>query len=332
MNLQQRILLLTKLGEYLSAGTDEWTGVKRQAEIQNPWFTREFIDLATDNIVCSFLQKEKLETWTNDYGLTEEHVHPKNVGVVMAGNIPMVGFHDFLCVFISGHRQTIKLSSKDEVLMKHIVKKMTEWNSETARLVLFAEMLKGCDAYIATGSNNSGRYFEYYFAKYPHIIRRNRTSVAVLTGNESAEELTLLADDIHLYFGLGCRNVTKIFVPAGYNFEPLIDTCKKYNYFFEMQKYRNNYDYQLALLLMNKVDYKSTGSLLLVENQNMFTPISVLNYEYYQEKNIILETLENNNDLQCIVGESGIPFGSAQVPALNDYADGVDTMHFLCNL
>lgn len=332
MNLQQRIALLTKLGEYLLANTEEWREAKLQSELRNPWFTQEFINLAASNIVHTFLQQEKLVKWTNDYTLPDENIQPKNVGLVMAGNIPMVGFHDLLCIFVTGHRQTVKLSSKDEVLIKHLVQKLSEWDSEVTQLILFKEMLNGCDAYIATGSNNSGRYFEYYFSKYPHIIRRNRTSAAILTGNESEQELALLADDIHLYFGLGCRNITKIYVPAGYNFEPLISACKKYAYFFEMHKYKNNYDYQLALLLMNKIEYKSTGSLLLVENQNLFTPISVLNYEYYNEESAVVDALKDNNDLQCIVGKAYAAFGSAQSPGLDDYADGVDTVKFLSQL
>lgn len=332
MNLQQRIALLTKLGDYISADTSEWKEIKLRAEQSNAWFTQEFINLSIQNIAEEFLQKEKLEQWTKTYNLPEINKNPQNVGLVMAGNIPMVGFHDFLCIFITGHKQTIKLSSKDEVLIKHLSAKLAEWNEEVNELINFKEMLKGCDAYIATGSNNSGRYFEYYFAKYPHIIRRNRTSVAVLTGNETPEELDLLTDDIHLYFGLGCRNVTKIFVPQDYQFEPFIEACKKYNYLFDIQKYKNNYDYQLALLLMNKVLYKSTGSLLLVENNQLFTPVSVLNYEFYSDKNALVQMLKANEDVQCIVGKDFLQYGEAQSPQLNDYADGVDTMEFLSRL
>lgn len=332
MNLQQRILLLTKLGDYIASGPDEWIDIKLRAEQLNPWFTQEFITLSAKNITEEFLQKDKLQQWAEQYNLPENNENPQNVGLVMAGNIPMVGFHDFLCIFITGHRQTIKLSSKDEVLIKHLVHKLTEWNEEVAELVSFQDMLKGCDAYIATGSNNSGRYFEYYFAKYPHIIRRNRTSVAVLTGNKTQQELGLLSDDIHLYFGLGCRNVTKIYVPQDYDFEPLLEACKKYNYFFDIQRYKNNYDYQLALLLMNKVAYKSTGSLLLTENNQLFTPISVLNYEYYADENQLMQILQSNDDVQCVVGKKAVDLGQAQAPGLNDYADGVDTVEFLSSL
>lgn len=332
MNLQQRILLLTKLGDYIASGTNEWIDIKLRAEQLNLWFTQEFISLSAKNITEEFLQKDKLQQWAEQYNLPENTENPQNVGLVMAGNIPMVGFHDFLCIFITGHRQTIKLSSKDEVLIKHLIGKLVEWDGEVNTLVNFQDMLKGCDAYIATGSNNSGRYFEYYFAKYPHIIRRNRTSIAVLTGNETQQELDLLSDDIHLYFGLGCRNVTKIYIPQDYDFEPLLEACKKYNYFFDIQKYKNNYDYQLALLLMNKVEYKSTGSLLLTENNHLFTPISVLNYEYYTDKNQLMKMLQSNDDVQCVVGKNAVEFGQAQAPELNDYADGVDTLKFLTGL
>ena len=169
----------------------------------------------------------------------------------MAGNIPMVGFHDFLSVFISGHYQTIKLSEKDNQLLKHLVLKMYEWDSKMKEYAQFASLLKGCDAYIATGSNNSARYFEQYFAKYPSIIRKNRTSIAILDGTETNEYLEKLSDDIHLFFGLGCRNVTKIYVPEEYNFLPLLQSFHQYKYFADHHKYKNNYDYNLSIQLMN---------------------------------------------------------------------------------
>lgn len=250
----------------------------------------------------------------------------------MAGNIPMVGFHDLLSVFISGHKAVIKASSKDEILIKHLVKKLQELNNEVNELINFEVMLKGCDVYIATGSNNSARYFEYYFSKYPHIIRRNRTSVAVLDGNETTEELEKLADDAHLYFGMGCRNVTKIFVPKDYDFVPLLSVFNKYNYFKDHHKYKNNYDYNLALHILNGKYYMTNESIILFESPSIFSPISQLNYEYYTEKDRILDQLKTTDDLQCIVGHGHIPFGNAQIPALTDHADGIDTLNFLINL
>jgi hypothetical protein len=223
MILQYRIDLLIELGKYMLSDSEEWIAIKETASRQNAWFAPEFIELSTNNIAKEFLQKEKLLAWAESYAIPEENIKPYNVGVVMAGNIPLVGFHDFLCVFISGHSIIIKTSSKDDVLIKHLVQKLYEWETAVKHLVSFAENLKGCDAYIATGSNNSSRYFDYYFGRYPNIIRRNRTSVAILDGTETAEELLLLADDIQLYFGLGCRNVTKLYVPQAYDFVPLLD-------------------------------------------------------------------------------------------------------------
>jgi hypothetical protein len=305
--------------------------------LSNPWFTPEFIDIAVGNIAKNFLDKEKLQSWTSSYKL--EPVDPKKVGIVMAGNIPLVGFHDLLSVFISGHRSIIKASSKDEVLIKHLVQKLTEWevrtpleNKELTELIVFQEMLKGCDAYIATGSNNSARYFEYYFKKYPHIIRRNRTSIAVLDGNESVDELEKLADDVHLYFGMGCRNVTKIFVPKEYDFIPMLSAFKKYDYFKDHNKYKNNYDYYLALHILNGKFYMSNESIILFENASIFSPISQLNYEFYTDKKTVAKSLASMNDLQCAVGHEYIPFGQAQVPSLTDYADGIDTINFLIKL
>jgi hypothetical protein len=256
----------------------------------------------------------------------------KNIGIVMAGNIPLVGFHDFLSVFISGHKQTIKLSSKDDILLKHLVEKMTAWEPSLAAVVSFAEMLKGCDAYIATGSNNSARYFNQYFSKYPSIIRRNRTAVAILTGNETPDELELLSDDVHQYFGLGCRNVTKLYVPPGYDFVPLLRAFDKYKYFADHHKFKNNYDYQLSIALLNNIFYMTNGSALLLENAAIFSAISQLNYSYYEDENKLLDELTGNEDIQCICGHLGIAFGQAQCPALMDYADGVDTMQFLLTL
>lgn len=330
MNLAERIDLMVRLGNYLQSDHNDWKIVKQKAFEKNGWFTHEFINLAVKNIVTEFLQKDKVETWTRSYYL-DDNITPKNVGIVMAGNIPLVGFHDFLSVFIAGHKQTIKLSSKDEVLLKHIVEKLFEWQPYLQDTISFAEMLKGCDAYIATGSNNTARYFDYYFGRYPNIIRRNRTSVAILTANESTADLELLADDVHVYFGLGCRNVTKIYVPAGYDFLPLLNAFKKYNYFSDHTKYRNNYDYNLALLIMNNVYYMTNESILLVEKEELFSPISQLNYSFYTEINDVKQKLEVDENVQCIAGDK-IPFGKAQQPSLNSYADGIDTMQFLLSL
>ena len=330
MKLQNRIELMLSLKHYLEEDNEEWQTVKKRASTHNGWFTNEFIELAVNNIITEFLDEEKLNNWVRHYKL-DDNITSKNIGVVMAGNIPLVGFHDFLAVFISGHEQTIKLSSKDEILLKHLVQKLYSWENTIQNRISFAPMLKGCDAYIATGSNNSSRYFEYYFSKYPSIIRKNRTSAAILTGSETSAELEKLADDIHTYFGLGCRNVTKIFVPRLYDFVPLLGSFEKYKYFADHHKYKNNYDYNLSIQIMNNRYYMTNGSTLLVENESLFSPISQLNYEFYDDKTEVETTLKNKVELQCIAGLE-IPFGEAQKPGLMDYADGIDSMEFLLTL
>ena len=331
MKLEERINILVELGNYLKSNTDEWKTVKQKAFEKNGWFTIEFIDLAVANIVSEFLTKDKLDQWAKHYYL-DDNLISKNTGVVMAGNIPLVGFHDFLAVFIIGHKQTIKLSSKDNILLKHLAEKIFELHPDAKHFIQFEEMLKGCDAYIATGSNNSARYFDYYFGKYPSIIRRNRTSVAIITGSETQDELTALADDVYFYFGLGCRNVTKIYVPLGYDFVPLLNAFKKYNYLADNTKYKNNYDYNLALMIMNNAYYMTNESILLVENENVFSAISQLNYSYYSDKEELESILITNENIQCIVADDKIPFGKAQTPSLFNYPDGIDTIQFLLSL
>ena len=331
--LPQRIELLVKLGQYISKNEEDLKKIKEKASLHNSWFIPEYIDLSLMNIATEFLNRDTLEAWIAGYPqLKNETRRAKKVGIVMAGNIPLVGFHDFLCVFVSGHNALIKASSKDEALIKHLVEKLTEWAPQLSENIQFAERLNGCDAYIATGSNSSAGYFDYYFGKYPHIIRRNRTSVAILSGEETNEELEALADDVHLYFGMGCRNVTKMYVPRNYNFEPLINIFKKYDYLADFHKYKNNYDYNLALHVLNNKYYMSTGALLLIEGPNIFSPVSQLNYEFYDDHLSTAKGLERNDSVQCIVGKGFVPFGEAQCPSIGQYADGVDTLKFLSGL
>lgn len=329
MKLETRKDLLLQLGNYLQEEDDTWRAVKQKAFSENHWFIPEFINLAVKNIAQNFLQANQLKELIQSYQIPEENSSPKKIGIVMAGNIPLVGFHDLLCVFLSGHYAMIKASSKDEVLIKHLIKKMTEWNGEVEKYITVSEMVKNCDAYIATGSNNSSKYFEYYFQKYPSIIRKNRTSVALLTGNESAEELEKLADDVYQFFGLGCRNVTKIFVPGNYDFVPLLHAFKKYNHLINHHKYKNNYDYNLAVHLLNNKYYMTNGSILLVEDTSAFSPISQLHYEFYKDEKTVREKLKEDQNIQCVMGKNEIEFGGAQCPGVCDYADGVDTMKFL---
>ncbi len=331
MNLQKRIELLLQLNDYLQQNGPDWQLAKEKAERQNGWFTQPFINIAVNQLCQSFLTAKTLKDWADHYHL-DDNIGGKNIGIVMAGNIPLVGFHDFLSVFISGHSASIKLSSKDDVLLKHFVDKMTEWEPSLQQHIQFADMLKGCDAYIATGTNNSARYFEKYFGKYPHIIRSNRTSIAILDGSESVSDLEKLSDDVHLFFGLGCRNVTKIYVPKDYDFIPLLRAFDGYNYFKDHNKFRNNYDYQLSLALLNNVYYMANDCTLLMEQENFFSPISQLHYEFFDPGVTQLEQLAQHPDIQCIIGKKQLPFGSAQMPGIFDYADGIDTMQFLLGL
>lgn len=331
MNLQNRIDVLALLGEYLQKNTADWQEIKNTANSKNPWFTEGFIDKSTDAIAHQYLNKNKLNEWTNHYHI-DDLIAAKNVGVVMAGNIPMVGFHDLLSVFITGHKQKIKLSSKDDILIPHLIKKLTEWEPQVVNYISIANQLIGCDAYIATGGNQSAIYFDQYFSKYPNIIRRNRTSVAVLKGDESIEGLSLLSEDIQSYFGFGCRNVTKIYIPKEYDFIPFLNSFKTYNYFREHNKYSNNYDYQLSILLLNNIKYMSNENLLMAENEKLFSPISVLHYEYYEDYSHLMNQLSGNQEIQCIVGGDNIKFGQTQNPGLFSYADGVDTIQFLLSI
>ncbi|MGN6296592.1 MAG: acyl-CoA reductase [Ginsengibacter sp.] len=331
MALSERIQILVRLGKFLLTNDEELTTVKRKAFEKNKWFTEEFIDYAFKSISESYLDETKLKNWVNYYHI-DDNIYPRRIGIVMAGNIPLVGFHDFLCVFVSGHYQEIKLSDKDDVLLPFIIKKLAEWDATSSSRIRISETLKNCEAYIATGSNNSARYFHRYFGRYPSIIRNNKTSVALLTGDESEDQLILLADDVNLYFGLGCRNVTQLWVPENYNFELLLHAFKKYNYFKDITKYRNNYDYNLALFIMNNKFYMTNESIILSENSNPFSPVSVLHYSYYKNEKNLSRRLKENPEIQCIVGENTVAFGKSQQPGLFDYADGIDTMEFLLGL
>lgn len=332
MNLLQRKDLLVRLGNYMKSDDEGWREAKHKAYLQNQWFVPEFIGLSVNNIAQNFLQPQQLDQLINQYQIPTENSNPRKVGIVMAGNIPLVGFHDLLCVFLTGHYAVIKPSSKDEVLIDHLVKKLIEWDQQVEPYFTIAAMIKNGDAYIATGSNNSSRYFEYYFAKYPSIIRKNRTSVAIISGKETDQDLEKLADDAYQYFGLGCRNVTKIFVPKNYDFVRLLNVFKKYDHLIDHHKYKNNYDYNLAIHILNNQFYMTNGSIILVENESAFSPISQLHYEYYSNEIEVREKLKNDQSIQCVVSKEDIDFGEAQCPGVCDYADGVDTMKFLMQI
>ncbi|GAC1427294.1 MAG: acyl-CoA reductase [Flavisolibacter sp.] len=332
MNLNKRKELLVQLGDYLIGTEEKWQEVKMSATAENPWFTPEFIEVALHNISTNFLQSSALESFISTYGLSPEIEKVKKVGIVMAGNIPLVGFHDLLCVFLSGHHARVKPSSKDQVMIRHIIEKLNQWDGDTLPLFDIQTMIPNCDAYIATGSNNTARYFEYYFKKYPSIIRRNRTSVALLSGKESKENLQTLAADVYIYFGLGCRNVTKLYLPQTYDFLGLLEAFRKYDHLKNHHKYKNNFDHHLALHILNNKYFMTNDSISLIEEKGLFSPISQLHYEYYSDEAAVVKQLSLSDEIQCIIGKGFIPFGQAQSPTLFDFADGIDTMKFLSNL
>jgi hypothetical protein len=332
MILQERIQIMSELGRYMAGNDPEWLAVRERAGRENTWFIPRFVDAAIRAIVEDMLDPGLLEKWTARYHLPAENPSLQRVGIVMAGNIPLVGFFDLLCVFISGHRAVIKPSTKDQRLMLHLLQQLERIDARTTSFISVAERLQGCDAYIATGSNQTGRYFDQYFGKYPHIIRRNRTSVAILNGEESRQELEALAADMQSYFGLGCRNVTQIYIPAGYDFKPLLEALKTYEFVMDLPAYKHNFDYHLTLLIMRNQFYMTNDSVVLTEHASPFSPVSQIHYQYYEPGSSPLSSLQKDENIQCIVGVGGLPAGNAQRPTLFDYADGVDTLQFLTRL
>lgn len=321
--------LLTELGRYMQSDAPEWRAAQDLAARKNGWFTPESIQLAAQNIASFYLQQAVLQDWIAGYQIPQ---NPQTVGMVMAGNIPLVGFHDFLCGFVTGHTLQIKLSTKDDVLLPHLVDYMRRLDPEELARVQFVERLQDCDAFIATGSNNSARYFEQYFGHRPHLIRQSRTSVAVLDGDETPEALEALSRDVYDYFGLGCRNITQVAVPEGYDLTRLLQALNGPTHITQHHKFRNNYDYHLALFLLNKVPYQLNDNLILVQNEIPFSAVATLHYRFYTDRAALIAELKADDRIQTIVGRGEVPFGSAQTPGLCDYADGADTMAFLCSL
>jgi hypothetical protein len=331
MNLSTRISVLYALGDYLKTDAPAYDEAILRASRENKWFTPEYIKAAGKAIAENMLNKATLDSVAEQYNILAIPSSSKTVGLVMAGNIPYVGVQDLVCTFLAGYKSRIKTSSKDSILLSHLLEVMVTLEPAVAEWIKIQDMLKDCDAYIATGSDNSARYFEFYFSKYPHIIRKNRTSIAILDGNETAEELENLADDIQMYFGLGCRNVTQIWVPEGYDFLPLLNALRKYDEYKNHDKYRNNFDYQLTISIMNNRFYMSNDSIVLLENPNPFSPISQLHYQFYKDKNTVADHLDKDK-IQCLVGRGYVPFGRAQQPKLTDFPDGVDLLEFLKSL
>jgi hypothetical protein len=334
-----RVKALSSLGLYLQdLDTLEINDMCEAAFNANRWFSIENNKLALEGIREAFLDHELLSYWISKYEINEEK-EPKKVGLVLAGNIPAVGWNDIMCTYLSGNISLIKYSDKDNVILPFLIEKLCFINPSFSYQFEVVEKLGQFDAVIATGSNNSARYFESYFGKYPNIIRKNRNAVAVLTGEETDAQLYLLGKDIFTYFGLGCRNVSKLYVPVDYNFIPLLEALHKYNEIIHHNKYKNNFDYTIALFLLNKVKYSNNGSVILREDERLTSRISSVHYQYYNNEEELAKLLsEKKEEIQCIVSQMPLQgfdvfdFGKAQNPSLDDYADGVDTMQFLTTL
>ena len=333
MLLNDRIKSFETLGNRLkNLSSERLEELFLAAKNENAWFVENSVRLAIEGIIL-FLERNKIENWLSAYTL--ENDLPKKIGVIAAGNIPLVGFHDLMCVLLSGHHLMIKMSSKDGVLIRFILDELFDIDPNFKSQVSFVERLNDADAFIATGSDNSARYFEFYFKDKPNIIRKNRTSVAVLKGDETVEDFQNFGSDIFQYYGLGCRNVSKVFVPKGYDFTPLLDGLKGFEDVIHHHKYRNNYDYNKSIYLVNKEPFLDTEFLLVRESEDMVSPISVLFYQEYDSNDDLTEILKNQSEkIQCVVGNDAgmIAFGQAQQPEVTDYADGVDTMAFLTGL
>lgn len=335
MNINKKINALAALGQYIQDRESVLQQIIDTTSNENAWFTPENTRMALDS-VAYMLEEDKLNTWLGKYSLTS--TSPKNIGIIMAGNIPMVGFHDLLTVLISGNNALAKLSSQDSILITHLVEKLIEIEPEFDSHIQFITKLDRIDAIIATGSDNSSRYFEYYFAKYPHIIRKNRTSCAILNGSERKEEIQKLGNDIFQYFGLGCRNVSKLYLPSDYDISNLLDGLNGFSEVIHHHKYHNNYDYNKSIFLVNKVPHFDNGFLLLTENSALVSPLTVLFFEHYNSEAELDNMMAAYEDkLQCIVSlnswyPGSVPFGKAQQPELWEYADKVDTLQFLISL
>ena len=353
MTFEQRISAFNELGQFFNfiinndsikdaELTEKFVNWKEEAEYAvsdaeayNNWFTKDNITLALKSWAKA-LTEENLLAWTKDYPFAEM---PKNVGIIMAGNLPLVGFHDLLSVAISGNNALIKTSSKDDKLIKLAIKYLYSIDENFKSIIQTVERLENFDAVIATGSNNTARYFEQYFGKVPNIIRKNRTSVAVLNGSETEEELKKLGDDIFIYFGLGCRNVTKLYVKDEAQLPKIFEAIFSYGDVINHPKYANNYDYNRAIFLLGKDEFLDNNFVLMKKDTALHSPIAVVNFEVYEDINNVKNYLiENENQIQCVVGNdmkdnpNYVEFGQTQFPKLTDYADNIDTLKFLAEL
>lgn len=328
---------LPKLKEAILASQSELEEVYLKSEQNNSWFIRPFLEASVDAILQQFIDPDKCRNWLQAY--PEKNSQSRRVGLIMAGNIPLVGFHDLFCVLAAGQKAVIKLSDKDPWLLPFITDLWKQVYPDLEDRIAYVERLDKIDTVIATGSNNSGRYFEYYFRQYPHVFRQNRNGVAFLTGKESMTEMTYLAKDIFMFFGLGCRNVSKIYVPAGYDFSQWQEVIAEWSFLGDHNKYRNNLDYNYAIYLINSVPHINLGHLIFKEDEAIVSRIACLHYSYYDDPSKVETELDQRrNEIQCVVSAAPfsswehIAFGETQNPQLDQYADGVDTMQFLTSL
>ena len=336
MTIESRIQALVQLGSLLNKHVESRGEVDSELElainrasVYNGWFTPKNVRKALAAIV-EMLSEDQLKAWSSAYKLDGD----KRVAIIMAGNIPLVGFHDLLSVLISGHAAVVKMSSNDNQLLPVIVEALKTIEPNFADKIHFTEdKMENFDAVIATGSDNSARYFEHYFGKYPNIIRKSRSSVAILDGSESEEELKGLANDVFQYFGLGCRSVSKVFLPKDYDLNLLFNAFYAHKEVIDNKKYGNNYDYNKAVYLMGQHDITENGFLIMKQEAALKSPVSVLHYEFYDDLELVHRLVANYQEkIQCVIGRGFIPFGKAQYPNLDDYADGVDIMAFLQSL
>ena len=333
MNIERRITAFAALGDFVLKNPVSLQEIVNKTFIYNTWFTIDNINQALQNIAIEFLHREKLENWISGYGSKITTHDTKTIAIVAAGNIPMVAFHDILCVLISGNKLQLKLSEKDQYLLPFLLEQLINIEPDFKELISIQFKLEKFDAIIATGSNNTAKHFAYYFGKYKNIIRRNRNSVAILTGEETKEDIENLGHDIFDYFGLGCRNVSKIFVPEKYDLYSLKDGLTKHIGVNQHNQYMNNLDYQRTLYLMNQTPLIDIDFINIVENNSLHSPISCLHVERYKRLEDVKKNIaEQTENIQCVVGKDYLEFGKSQQPGLSDYADNVDTMEFILNL
>jgi hypothetical protein len=335
MNIEKKINSLNGLGKEIHQIISDQDEIIHQACRQNPWFVPEFVLKALDGI-SYMLDKEKLKQWISRYDLHSNS--KKNIGIIMAGNIPLVGFHDLISVLLSSHRAIVKLSQNDKVIMPFLVDILKSIDPELGDDIAFVDSIDKVDAVIATGSDNTARYFKYSYKDIPSVIRKNRTSWCILNGQEQVQDLTSLSDDIFSYFGLGCRNISKIYIPDNYDMENLIANFNNYNWIIKHTKYNNNYRYLLSKYSLENRSFINADYFTLLESQDIVSPIACLYYERYRDVKHLELILElNKSKIQCVVSREAwfagsIPIGKAQLPEPWDYADNVDTLAFLTSL